>query len=110
MNPALIMSTREGPQPLAAALSELFARRGFARVQGQSRLADVWAKVAGQWAGQTRVTGIQRGVLQVAVNNAPLRSELEGFHKADLLEAVQQADPGLSIHGIRFRLQGRMDS
>ncbi|MFQ5730587.1 MAG: DUF721 domain-containing protein [Planctomycetaceae bacterium] len=103
------MSEREGPQPLAAALSELFAVRGFARVQGQARLADAWAEVAGQWAGQTRATGVQRGVLQVAVNNAPLRSELEGFHKAELLAAVQHADPGLSICDIRFRLQGRME-
>lgn len=100
--------SKEGPQPLSAALSELFALRGFARVQGQTRLAEAWKKAAREWAGRTRVTGIQRGVLQVAVDNAPLRSELEGFHKAELLAALQQADPGLAIKGIRFRLQGRV--
>lgn len=95
------------PQPLAVALSELITRRGLARVRGESQLAEVWAKcIDGQWQDRTRVIGIRRGVLQVAVANAPLRSELQAFHKAAILATLQQTAPQLRIRDIKFQLKG----
>ena len=61
-------------------------------------------------AGQTRVLGIKRGVLHVAVGNAPLLAELTTFHKPSLLEALQADDVGCRIRDLKFRLNGDMSS
>ncbi len=99
------------PQPLAVALSELIARRGLARIRGESQLAEIWAKsIDEHWRDRTRVLGIRRGVLQVAVANAPLRSELQAFHKATILSTLKKTAPQLRIRDIRFQLKGDLSS
>ncbi len=101
------MSNGQRPQPLAAALSELISLRGWARVNGSEQLADAWKAVAGEkTAQQTRVQKLNRGVLHVAVTNAPLLSELVSFYRSDLLEQLQADYPELKIRELKFRLQG----
>lgn len=103
------MSNSRKPQPLAAALSDLISLRGWARSGGDSQLAEAWSSVAGEAAArQTRVQKVSRGVLHVAVSNAPLLSELASFHKADLLERFKSDYPELKIKDLKFRLQGRL--
>jgi predicted nucleic acid-binding Zn ribbon protein len=98
-----------GPQPLSQALSELIALRGLARVRGESQLAAIWQEVAGATiASSTRVIGVNRGALHVAVANAPLLSELASFHKASLLEALRERHGHLKIRDLKFRLKGDM--
>jgi hypothetical protein len=92
---------------VSQALSELIALRGLARLRGESQLADVWKQVAGpRIAEGTRVLGINRGALQIAVTNAPLLSELVSFHKPSLLQALQTEHPDLKIRDLKFRLRG----
>lgn len=94
------------PQPLAKALSELIALRGFARVRGDAQLTSVWSEVAGETiAAQTKVIGIKRGVLQVSVSNSPLLGELVSFHKTSLLKALKKQHADLKIRDLKFRLK-----
>lgn len=101
------MKSAPGPRHLSSALSELVSLRGLARSGGSAELASVWSEVAGsEIAGKTRVMGIKRGVLQVAVSNSPLLSELASFHKESLLRSLQQNHSGLKIRDVKFRLKG----
>lgn len=105
------MGKMPDPQPLSRALSELISLKGFARVRGENQLAAVWSEVAGpKIARQTRVLGIRRGVLQVAVTNAPLLSELASFHKPSLLRTLRKDHADLNIRDLKFRLQGTANS
>lgn len=99
------MNRTEGPQKLASAISELVALRGLARVRGESQLTGIWEQVAPQWSGRTRVLGVKRGVLRIAVGSAPLRSELQSFHRQKLLAALQTAAPHLALKDVKFVLQ-----
>ena len=65
--------------------------RGYARVRGDAQLQSAWADAAGATiARQTRAMAIRRGVLHVAVDHAPLLSELAGFYRQSLLEKMQE--------------------
>lgn len=100
------MDRSKGPQDISAVLSELFSLRGWGRVRGEAELADIWHRVAEEdWYHRTRVLGCRRGVLQIAVDSAPLRSELETFHRRSLLSALQQAAPHWKVRDIKFLLQ-----
>jgi len=102
------MSRSPGPRPLSAVLSELVSLRGLARSGGTAELASLWREAAGaEIAERTRVLGVKRGVLQVAVSNASLLSELASFHHAALLDVLKR-QPHLKIHDLKFRLKGDM--
>lgn len=105
--------TFASPQSLGSALSELITLRGWASVQGNAQLAEVWNTVANgvigeETARKTTVQRIRRGVLTVAVSNAPLLSELVSFHQRELLNGLQKQHPELKIRAIKFQLRGRM--
>lgn len=94
------------PTPLAAALAELIARKGLARAQGNSQLAEVWKTVAGEkFAGVSRALSIQRGVLEVAVRTAAAFHELETFHRRDFVNKLKTSHPQYKIRDIKFRLK-----
>jgi predicted nucleic acid-binding Zn ribbon protein len=93
------------PQHISQALSELFALRGYARVQADTQLQEVWDAAAGsQIAPHTKTAGISRGVLQVGVANAALLAELTAFHKPAILKKLQEQHPELRIRDLKFRL------
>src|SRR5258707_15597457 len=92
------MGRGPGPQRLALALAELIAQRGYARVRGDAQLQLAWAEAAGATiARQTRAMAIRRGVLHVAVDHAPLLSELAGYYRQTLLEKIQERNADLNI-------------
>ena len=94
------------PQPLAKVLSELIALKGLARVHGNKQLQQAWNSVAGDNISRcSAVIGLTRGVLQVGVTNTALLSELASFHKATLLQSLQQQHPHLKIRELKFRLK-----
>jgi predicted nucleic acid-binding Zn ribbon protein len=96
-----------GPQKLGNAISELFALRGYARVQGNAQLLAYWKSVAGEvLASQTKVMGLKRGALQIGVASAPLLSELAAFRKTMLLKKLQEEATELKIRDIKFILRG----
>lgn len=95
------------PDQLGNLLSQLFSMRGYGRTQAKQQLSDIWKKVAGEEvAGQTRVSGIKNGVLQVGVANAALMSELATFTKMELIEKFQTEFAHLKVRDIKFKLRG----
>lgn len=97
------------PQRLSHAVSDLIALRGWAQVQGQARLDQAWKAAAGaSIAAATRVLGIRRSVLQVAVGNSPLLSELAAYHKSSLLAALSRECPELKLRDLKFVLKGNL--
>lgn len=101
------MSTPDrGPLHVSKALTELIALRGFARVQGDAQLQAAWDAAAGSTiAPHTRVAGLTRGTLQIMVANPALLAELNGFHKANILLALQQTRPEYKVKNLKFKLQ-----
>ena len=101
------MERMAGPRHLSEALSELIARRGLARVQGDQQLHAAWADVAGpEIAGRTRVLDVRRGVLRVAVAHAALLSELVGFRSMELLNKLREKYPEFKVKDMKFLLRG----
>jgi len=90
------------PETIGNILSELMARRGFARIQSTEDLETAWRQAAGPLAAEyTRVGSIRRGVLEVIVANSTLVQEL-GYQKSDILAALQQLLPDQGIKCLRF--------
>lgn len=102
----------DAPQHLAQTISRLLSLRGIAQQRGHRELDDLWKQlVNSQVARQTRVHDVQRGVLRISVNNAPLLSELVSFHRIELLKKLQSEHPELNIQDIKFRLnEEKVDS
>jgi predicted nucleic acid-binding Zn ribbon protein len=93
-----------GPENLGEILSRLFTARGWGRRQGRLQLEQAWAEAAGaEFASQTRVGNLRRGVLEVVVGNAILLQELNGFHKRRLLEQLRRRLPNTPLTDLRFR-------
>lgn len=100
------MSQLPDPLPLSKALAQLIAARGYAKVQTKRQLHEEWSRIAGpEIAAYTKPLDVNRGVLQVAVANTVMLSELNGFHKPGLLQRLQQERPELKIKDLKFRLQ-----
>lgn len=100
------MANESGPTHVSRALSELIALRGFARVQGDAQLQAAWDQAAGaEIAPHTRVGELNRGTLQVMVANPALLAELNGFHKATILQALRQLRPEYKFKQLKFKLQ-----
>ena len=94
------------PLPLANALAELIAVRGYARRQADADLQTAWeTAIQGQWPGKTQATRVVKGVMQVTVTSSALLGELTAFHQATLTHAIQQHAPHLRIKSIKFRLK-----
>ena len=93
-----------GPQAIGNILSELMARRGFARVQSGAAYEAAWREAAGALAAEyTSVGALRRGKLEVVVANSTLMQELL-FQKSDLLKNLAQLLPDEGIQDLRFRL------
>lgn len=93
-----------GPEKLADILSQLFTARGWGRKQDRLHLERAWEEVAGsQYAAQTRVGSLRRGVLEIQVASAVLLQELTHFHRRRLLEQLRKRLPHTPITDLRFR-------
>jgi predicted nucleic acid-binding Zn ribbon protein len=85
-------------------LSELMARRGYARVQSAAAYEAAWREAAGPLTAEyTRLGPLRRGTLEVVVANSTLVQEL-GFQKQSLLEALAELLPDEGIQNLRFRV------
>ena len=94
----------KGPEPIGEVLARLFTLRGWGRRQGRLHLERAWAEAAGEeYAKQTRVAGLRRGVLEVEVANAVLLQELVHYHKRRLLEQLRGRLPEVTLTDLRFR-------
>jgi predicted nucleic acid-binding Zn ribbon protein len=98
------IENRKSPELIGDVLGRLFTLRGWGRRQGQLHLEKAWAEVAGvEFAKQTRVARLRRGVLEVVVGSAVLLQELAHYHKRRLLEALRAKLPGTPLNDLRFR-------
>ena len=69
--------TYRGPKAIGDVLSELMARRGYARLQSAEAYDAAWREAAGPLAAEyTRVGLLRRGTLEVVVANSTLVQEL----------------------------------
>ena len=94
-----------GPKPLSEILGELFASRGYGRLQAAGELELAWNRAVGEPdCRQTKVGGVRRGTLNVTVAHSGLLEELSTFRKPDLLAALRRDAPGTPILDIRFRV------
>lgn len=101
-------STKAAPDPnsLAAAVAQLIALRGWARDRDQLELDELWSRVVEpEFLPWTRPQRIVKGVLQVAVKSAAMLSQLNNFHRPQLIARLQQQSPQSKIREIRFRLE-----
>ena len=91
-----------GPQAIGNVLSELMARRGYARVQSAAAYDAAWREAAGPLAAAySRVGALRRGTLEVVVANSTLMQEL-GFQKHTLLRSLAELLPDDGIKNLRF--------
>lgn len=94
----------KGPENLSDILGRLFTSRGWGRKNDRLRLESAWATAAGEaLMKDTAVLGMKRGVLEVAVRNATLMSELTNFHKRGLLTKLRAVMPGVTLTDLKFR-------
>ena len=92
------------PKPIANVLSELLARKGYARQQSGGSCAQAWREAAGETvAAYTRAGGVRRGVLEVIVSNSTLMQELS-FQRAALVQKLAATVPDEKIKDLRFRV------
>ena len=92
------------PKPIADVLSELLARRGYARVQSAGLCSQAWRAAAGEaLAACTRTGPIRRGVLEVVVSNSTLVQEMS-FQKVTILAKLAELLPDENIRDLRFRV------
>jgi predicted nucleic acid-binding Zn ribbon protein len=93
-----------GPQTIGNVLSELMARRGYARVQSAGAYDAAWREASGPLlAKYTRLGPLRRGTLEVVVANSTLVQEL-GFQKQALLQGLARLLPDEGIKNLRFRV------
>jgi len=96
------------PRQIGDVLSQLMARRGYARVQSAGACAEAWQQAAGEKiAAVTRATTVRRGVLEVLVKNSILAQEL-GFQKLALVKQLAELLPAEKIRDVKFRV-GKLD-
>ena len=92
------------PKAIGNILSELLARRGYARVQSGGACADAWNQAAGETIGaNSRAGQVRRGVLDVLVANSTLIQELS-FEKTRLLAKLAELVPDEQIRDLKFRV------
>lgn len=89
---------------VADVLSDLMARRGYAREQQSVALADAWQHAAGELlARHSRVGLVRQGKLEVTVTHSALVQELT-FMKASILAQLRASVPQEKITDLRFRV------
>ncbi len=95
------------PRPakrLADVLSQLIARRGYARVRESGELDRVWVEAAGETiASRTRPAKTRRGVLTIIVADSLLMQELT-FRKSEIITRLNTLAPERAVKDLRFRV------
>ena len=92
------------PRKIADVLSDLMARRGYARQQSSDDLSSAWRQAAGElFAQHSRVGLVRHGRLEVTVTHSALVQELT-FQKAAILAHLRAALPRQQINDLRFRV------
>jgi len=101
------MSDRTDGVPLGEALGDWLVESRLLDTSARAELESAWRQAAGDGvAAQTRVVGLRKGHLWVEVASAPLRAELAGFRKWELLRGLRQRYTRRHIADLRFLIPG----
>jgi hypothetical protein len=99
-----VKQTPKGPEAIGNILSELMARRGYARVQSAQAYEEAWKEAVGPLAAKySRAGQVRRGALEAIVANSTMLQELV-FEKQNLIKTLNGLMPEEGIKDIRFRL------
>lgn len=94
--------------PIGALIRNEMKARGLTRPAVPAGLSAAWIEAVGPGrAPATRLAGFRAGVLTVEIESAPLRCELEAFHREDLVERLRVLAPAHAVRRIAFRPWGR---
>lgn len=89
---------------LGEVVSRLMARRGYAQIEANRRIQELWnVSVGTTLAADSRPTVLKRGVLEVAVRNSAALQQLT-FTKQELLRRLKSDEMGQGIRELRFRV------
>jgi predicted nucleic acid-binding Zn ribbon protein len=92
------------PKTLGNVMSQLLAKRGYARVQAAALSAAAWREAVGdKLAADTRPGNVRRGVLEVLVRDSSTHQEL-AFLKAKILKSLAATSPDQRIRDVKFRV------
>ncbi len=92
------------PRRITDILSELHARRGYARVRETESCEQAWKEAAGAaLAAQTRCGSVKRGVLEITAANNMVAQELQ-FEKVRIVERLAELLPEEKIRDVRCRI------
>ena len=92
------------PKKIADALSNLMARKGYARVLSIGALDDAWqAAVGPRLAGHSRPGAIKKGVLEVIVRSSAVLQELT-FGKTKILRQLAANSQGEPVRDVKFKI------
>ncbi len=87
---------------LADVLPQLIARYGIQQQGNIEKIAEAWKEAVGEpYAAVTRVAGLRRGVLEIAVPHNAFIQELS-FRQTELLAAVRKAVAEVKIGKLKF--------
>jgi hypothetical protein len=93
-----------GPERISDILTQLMARRGFARVRGAEAYQAAWNEASGPLGAEySRVGQMKRGTLEIVVANSTLIQEFT-FQKSFMLGTLNRLLPDHNIKDLRFRL------
>lgn len=82
---------RRAPAQVGQLVSDLIKSAGLGDRSPLGQLRRVWVEAVGaEYAGQTRLVALRKGVLFVECGSAPLAHELSVYYKARLLDRLRE--------------------
>src|SRR6185503_14601703 len=100
------MERRKDPRSLRDLLPEVLREIGPRRRDELYELTEAWSRAAGpDVALRSRVVGMNRDTLTVAVESASLRQEIESFRRPEILARFRAEFPRRTIADLRCVLR-----
>ncbi|MBI3099832.1 MAG: DUF721 domain-containing protein [Planctomycetes bacterium] len=94
---------KAGPQAIGPLVESLLGGLSVQRSKNRAALEAAWESAIGPAGSRhTRVMGLDRGILHVAVESAPLLQHLAHFRKTELLRALRADPAGAGIRDLRL--------
>ena len=91
------------PRRIGRLVEEVLGGLSIQRSKTRVALVAAWeAAVGPSVARQSRVVGLERGTLHVAVESAPLLQHLAQFRKAELLRALRSDPAASAVRDLRL--------
>ena len=95
-------AAQRGVSRIGDIIPSIIVRYGLQNQRDTEAFSASWSAAVGEpFSKVSRITGLKRGVLEVAVSHSAFIQELS-FRQAELLEAMQTANPDEKIRKIKF--------